>query len=105
MITRQPNSPKSLSGCLTQNEAQKWLAQNKPNRIGKKGANQFLQYLTYFWGPLPWMIEGALVLTGIFRLWLYFFIILFLLVANALITSWLVFRNTQNLKKSKPNKN
>jgi hypothetical protein len=39
--------------------------------------------LTYFWGPIPWMIEAAVILSGVLRHWPDFFIILLLLVANA----------------------
>ena len=45
----------SVSG-LTQVEAAKRLAKDGPNEISEKKANAFLKFLTYFWGPIPWMI-------------------------------------------------
>ncbi len=78
------SSPKGLS----QAEAQKRLAQYGPNEIKEKKDNPFLKFLTYFWGPIPWMIEGAVILSGVVRHWLDFFIILFLLFSNALVAFW-----------------
>jgi H+-transporting ATPase len=38
---------------LTQAEAKKRLAQYGPNEIAEKKTNEFLKFLTYFWGPIP----------------------------------------------------
>jgi len=73
---------------LTQAEAQKRLTQYGPNEIEEKKTNPFLKFLTYFWGPIPWMIEAAVILSGIVRHWLDFFIILLLLVSNAVVGFW-----------------
>lgn len=73
---------------LTQAEAQKRLAQYGPNELEEKKTNPFLKFLTYFWGPIPWMIEVAVVLSGVVRHWPDFFIILLLLVANAVVGFW-----------------
>ncbi|MGB6875838.1 MAG: plasma-membrane proton-efflux P-type ATPase [Candidatus Acidiferrales bacterium] len=73
---------------LTQAQAQKRLAQYGPNEIAEKKTNVFLKFLAYFWGPIPWMIEGAVILSGVVRHWLDFFIILFLLFSNAVIAFW-----------------
>ncbi|MGC1417542.1 MAG: plasma-membrane proton-efflux P-type ATPase [Candidatus Acidiferrum sp.] len=78
------SSPKGLS----QAEAQKRLAQYGPNEIAEKKSNVFLKFLSYFWGPIPWMIEGAVILSGVVRHWLDFFIILFLLLSNAVVAFW-----------------
>jgi H+-transporting ATPase len=78
------SSPKGLS----QAEAQKRLAQYGPNEIAEKKTNVFLKFLSYFWGPIPWMIEAAVILSGVVRHWLDFFIILFLLSSNALVAFW-----------------
>ncbi|MGB9517365.1 MAG: plasma-membrane proton-efflux P-type ATPase, partial [Candidatus Acidiferrum sp.] len=56
--------------------------------IEEKKTNPFLKFLTYFWGPIPWMIEAAVILSGIVRHWLDFFIILLLLVSNAVVGFW-----------------
>ena len=73
---------------LSQAEAKKRLAQYGPNEIAEKKDNPFLKFLTYFWGPIPWMIEGAVILSGAVRHWLDFFIILLLLVSNAVVGFW-----------------
>jgi len=73
---------------LSQAEAQKRLTQYGPNEIEEKKTNPFLKFLTYFWGPIPWMIEAAVILSGVVRHWLDFFIILLLLVSNAVVGFW-----------------
>ena len=73
---------------LTQVEAQKRLTQYGPNEIEEKKTNSFLKFLTYFWGPIPWMIEVAVILSGVVRHWPDFFIILLLLVSNAVVGFW-----------------
>src|ERR1035438_23148 len=54
---------------LTDAEAKKRLGQYGPNQIEEKKTNPFLKFLTYFWGPIPWMIEMAVILSGIVRPW------------------------------------
>jgi H+-transporting ATPase len=73
---------------LSQAEAEKRLARYGPNEIEEKKTNAWLKFLTYFWGPIPWMIEGAVILSGVVRHWPDFFIILLLLVANAVVGFW-----------------
>jgi len=68
---------------LTQAEAEKRLAQYGPNEITEKKTNQLLKFLSYFWGPIPWMIEVAVILSAAVQHWLDFFIILLLLCSNA----------------------
>ena len=73
---------------LNQAEAQKRLTQYGPNEIEEKETNPFLKFLTYFWGPIPWMIEAAVILSAIARHWPDFGIILLLLLANAVVGFW-----------------
>ena len=73
---------------LTQAEATRRLAQYGPNEIVEKTVNPLLKFLTYFWGPIPWMIEVAVLLSGVLKHWPDFFIILVLLLANAGIGFW-----------------
>lgn len=70
---------------LTQEEAKKRLIQYGPNEIEEKKVNSFLKFLTYFWGPIPWMIEAAVILSAIDKHWPDFSIILVLLLANAVV--------------------
>jgi len=82
--TKLGSSPDGLS----QAEAQKRLTQYGPNEIEEKKTNPFLKFLTYFWGPIPWMIEAAVILSAIARHWPDFAIIFLLLLANAGVGFW-----------------
>ncbi|MGB8215466.1 MAG: plasma-membrane proton-efflux P-type ATPase [Anaerolineales bacterium] len=73
---------------LTQAEAEKRLIQYGSNEIEEKKTNPILKFLTYFWGPIPWMIEAAVILSAVARHWPDFFIILLLLLANAVVGFW-----------------
>ena len=73
---------------LAQAEAQKRLTQYGPNEIAEKKTNPLLKFLTYFWGPIPWMIEVAVILSAMVRHWPDFFIILVLLLSNAAVGFW-----------------
>jgi H+-transporting ATPase len=81
---RLGTSPQGLS----QAEAAKRLAQYGANEIAEHKANPLLAFLKYFWGPIPWMIEAAVVLSAAVRHWPDFCIILVLLFANATIGWW-----------------
>jgi len=70
---------------LTQAEAQKRLIQYGANEIEEQKTNLLLKFLNYFWGPIPWMIEAAVILSAIARHWPDFAIILLLLIANAMV--------------------
>jgi H+-transporting ATPase len=78
----------STPGGLSQAEAQKRLTQYGTNEIEEKKTNPFLKFLTYFWGPIPWIIEIAVILSGAVGHWADFFIILLLLVSNAAVGFW-----------------
>jgi H+-transporting ATPase len=73
---------------LSADEAAKRLKQYGTNAIAEKADNPFLKFLTYFWGPIPWMIEAAVILSGIVRHWLDFGVILLLLCTNAVVGFW-----------------
>jgi H+-transporting ATPase len=73
---------------LSQAEARKRLTQYGPNEIEEKKTNPLLKFLTYFWGPIPWMIEAAVVLSAVARHWPDFAIIFLLLLANAVVGFW-----------------
>jgi H+-transporting ATPase len=74
-------SPDGLSTA----EATHRLAQYGPNEIAAHKTNPLLKFLSYFWGPIPWMIEIAAILSGAIGHWPDFFIILLLLVANGVV--------------------
>ncbi len=77
-------SPEGLSYA----ETKKRQTQYGFNEIQEKQVNLILKFLGYFWGPIPWMIEAAVILSGLVQHWADFFIILLLLVANAVVGFW-----------------
>ncbi len=79
---------KSSSDGLTQSEAEKRLIEYGPNELEEKKDNPLLKFLSYFWGPIPWMIEAAVILSAVVHHWIDFFIIIFLLFSNALVGFW-----------------
>ncbi|MDM7938099.1 MAG: plasma-membrane proton-efflux P-type ATPase [Cyanobium sp. CZS 48M] len=79
---------KSSPDGLSQSEALRRLTQYGSNEIAEEKTNQILKFLTYFWGPIPWMIEAAVVLSALAQHWPDFAIILLLLLANAVIGFW-----------------
>ena len=78
------SSPKGL----TQAEAEQRLTKHGPNELAERKENRLRKFLGYYWGPIPWMIEAAVVLSAIVRHWTDFGIILVLLVANAVVGFW-----------------
>jgi putative SOS response-associated peptidase YedK len=73
---------------LTDAEVQQRRAQYGYNELPEKKVNLLLKFLSYFWGPIPWMIEAAVVLSAVVGHWSDFTIILILLVANAVVGFW-----------------
>ena len=73
---------------LSQTEAEKRLTQYGSNELEQKKTNPLLKFLSYFWGPIPWMIEVAVILSAAARHWPDFGIILVLLLANAVVGFW-----------------
>jgi H+-transporting ATPase len=73
---------------LSQEEAKRRLSQYGYNEIEEKKANPLLKFLSYLWGPIPWMIEVAAILSAVVRHWTDFVIILVLLLMNAVVGFW-----------------
>ena len=44
---------------LSRSEAQKRLEDYGYNELKEKETSPYLKFLSYFWGPIPWMIELA----------------------------------------------
>jgi len=70
---------------LTQAEAEERLSRYGPNELAEHRTNPVLKFLSYFWGPIPWMIEVAVILSGVLGHWPDFIIIMVLLIANAVV--------------------
>jgi H+-transporting ATPase len=73
---------------LTSAEAEKRLAQYGPNALDEDKGNPILKFLSYFWGPIPWMIEVAAVLSALVKHWVDLIIILVLLIFNGVVGFW-----------------
>ncbi len=69
-------------------EVEKLRAQFGYNELEETKRNPLLQLLTYFWGPIPWMIEAAAVLSAVVQHWADFGVISVLLVTNAVVGFW-----------------
>ncbi|MCB2222235.1 MAG: plasma-membrane proton-efflux P-type ATPase [Bacteroidetes bacterium] len=70
---------------LSDSEAQSRLKKYGPNEIAEKKESLFIKFLKYFWGPIPWMIEAAVILSAVVADWTDFGIILLLLLTNAVV--------------------
>ncbi len=77
-----PLTTAALTG-LSSNEARKRLAQYGANAIREKHVSRLRKFLSYFWGPIPWMIEIAAVLSGVTQRWDDLSIIVAMLLINA----------------------
>ncbi|BDD11823.1 plasma-membrane proton-efflux P-type ATPase (plasmid) [Fulvitalea axinellae] len=55
------------------------------NTIESKSTPAWLEFLSFFWGPIPWTIEAAAILSALVRHWSDLIIISLLLVFNAVI--------------------
>lgn len=58
------------------------------NEILDKEVNPLVKLFGYFWGPIPWMIEVAALLSAVINHWEDFWIIIALLLLNAGVGFW-----------------
>ncbi len=70
---------------LSSAEAAKRLEQFGPNALPDKKVSPLLKFLSFFWGPIPWMIEIAAILSLAVGHWADFAVILVLLIFNAVL--------------------
>jgi H+-transporting ATPase len=73
---------------LTTSEAAKRLQQYGRNEIREKKQSRLVALLRYFWGPIPWMIEAAGIVSALIQHWDDLAIILVLLFVNAAVGFW-----------------
>ena len=74
-----------ISRGLSSEEAATRLAHYGPNAIEEKEESWLHRLFRRFWGPIPWMIETAAILSAIARRWEDLTIILILLLVNAFV--------------------
>jgi H+-transporting ATPase len=77
---------------LSREVADRRLAQYGENALEEKRVSPLVKFLSYFWGPIPWMIEVAGVLAAIVHEWADFSIIVIMLLVNALVGFWQEFQ-------------
>ena len=73
---------------LDHNEAEKRLTQYGPNAIEAHEESKWKKLLGYFWGPIPWMIEAAAIISLFRQDWPDFIVISVLLLYNAIVGFW-----------------
>ncbi|WP_020414401.1 plasma-membrane proton-efflux P-type ATPase [Microbulbifer variabilis] len=79
---------KTTSKGLTRSEATARLKQYGPNTIQEKEQSALARFFRFFWGPIPWMIEAAALLSALIGHWPDFAIIMALLLYNAIAGFW-----------------
>lgn len=73
---------------LSREEVDKRLAEIGPNTLEEERQNPVLRFLSYFWGPIPWMIEVAVVLSAVVGHWNEFAVIFVMLLINGGVSWW-----------------
>ncbi len=73
---------------MSAEEARARLERYGANSVEQAEHSLVREILGHFWGPIPWMIEAALVLTGATGRWTDFGIILALLLLNGAVGFW-----------------
>src|SRR6516225_8721598 len=69
-------------------QLQERLKKYGPNALPEEKKSALSAFLSYFWGPIPWMIEAAALMAFIVGDWGDFVIITSLLLFNALLGFW-----------------
>ncbi|KAJ3243645.1 hypothetical protein HDU78_000258 [Chytriomyces hyalinus] len=70
---------------LTDAQVQERTAQFGLNEIPEHKTNPLLKFLSYFLGPISYLLEIACILSGVFQSWIDFGILLAVLIINACI--------------------
>jgi H+-transporting ATPase len=79
---------KSSPQGLTSDEAKARLAKDGPNAIVAKEEPLWHKLFGYFWGPIPWMIEAAAIISLVRADWPDFIVVTGLLIYNATVGFW-----------------
>jgi H+-transporting ATPase len=93
----------NLERGLTSDEAARRLERYGTNAIEEKRVSPLRRFLTFFWGPIPWMIEIAAALSAAVRRWEDFAIIVGMLLINAGVGFWEEFKADNAIEALKQN--
>lgn len=93
-LINEPQAPVATAEItgLAEAEAARRLAQYGENALQEKHVSVLVKLFSYFWGPIPWMIEIAAALSGLVRHWADFAIIIVMLLLNAAVGFWQEFK-------------
>lgn len=73
---------------LSSAEASQRLSKDGPNSITAREEPIWHKLVGYFWGPIPWMIEAAAIISLVRQDWADFFVVSGLLLYNAVVGFW-----------------
>jgi H+-transporting ATPase len=73
---------------LRSDEARQRLAQYGPNALEERTESKWHKLAAYFWGPLPFLIEAAAIISALRRDWPDFVVVTGLLIYNAAVGFW-----------------
>jgi len=88
-------SLKTTTSGLSQAEAERRLKEYGSNEIKEVSKNKYLEFLKRYWGPMPWLLEFAILLTVLLNHYTESIIIFVLLTINAVI-GFLQSQNSQS---------
>lgn len=86
---------------LTSADVATRLSRYGRNAIVAKTESRWRKLAAYFWGPLPWMIEAAALISLLRRDWPDFFVVGGLLIYNAVVGFWQDFKASNALEALK----
>lgn len=78
----------SMATGLADAEAKQRLGLYGPNELKEEKISPLERFGKFFWGPMPWMIEAAAIMSILVSDWIDFAIILVLLLFNAVLGFW-----------------
>lgn len=87
-IEQKLQTLKTSNQGLSETEAQQRITQYGLNAIEAHEESKWKKLLGYFWGPIPWMIEAAAIISFFRQDWPDFIVISILLLYNAIVGFW-----------------